>query len=74
MNDDLFANLPPVKSPRLLWMEKHGITVTTRASGHDQTWWASRDDGKAILAVSKHSEQDALVMLARKLNLKLWNE
>jgi len=75
MNDDLFANLPPTKSPRLLWMEKHGITVESTVSSVGKKWLATSDPGNfAKSFVSHESEMDAIVGLALKLSLKLWNE
>lgn len=71
MNDDLFANLPPMKSPRLLWMEKHGITVDHKTSTLRESWTAKMG---LVATVSYSAELDALAELARKLNLKLWNE
>lgn len=68
---DLFANLPPTKSPRLLWMEKHGITVESRASSLGQVFVATAGTESAK---ATNSELDALAELARKLGIKLWNE
>ena len=72
MNDepDLFANLPPVKSPRLLWMEKHGIRTNILASSTGQRWIAETSGSNAY----GQTERDALIELALKLNLKLWNQ
>ena len=76
MTDDLFANLPEVKSPRLIWMEKHGITTEKRVSSMGQAWIAARNKAGEINQsfISRENEHDAIVGLAIKLNLKLWNQ
>ena len=76
MTDDLFTNLPIVKSPRLLWMDRNDIAVTHAVSSTGQAWLATckRIGYTTQSFMSRESEQDALVGLARKLNLKLWNQ
>lgn len=74
MNDDLFTNLPEVKSPRLLWMEKHGITTRFKVSSEGVTWFAETDEGERMIQAKGATEHDSLVFLAIKLNLKLWNQ
>lgn len=76
MTDDLFANLPPMKSPRLIWMEEHGITTHTAISSIGKGYVAEcTPAGKAIpIRTKADNEHDALVELAIKLNIKLWNQ
>ena len=70
---ELFDDLPESKSPRLLWIERHGVQI----SGPDI------DDEMLAVAVDKRGieqtgygqdEQGALADLARKCGWKLWNE
>ena len=70
MKDDLFAGMPPMKSPRLLWMEKHGIRTNILASSTGQRWIAESNGSNAY----GKDEHEALVELAIKLNIKLWNQ
>jgi len=72
--NDLFANLPPVKSPRLLWMEKHGIATRTGISSEGVRHYAEQTTSERRVTASAQTEIDALVVLARKLNIKLWNQ
>lgn len=73
--DDLFANLPEVKSPRLLWMERHGITIHTAISSIGSGFVAEcKCKSNIPLRTKAATEHDALVEMALKLNLKLWNE
>lgn len=72
MNDDLFADMPPVKSPRLIWMEAHNITTERKASSQGAVWIATANDETESAAAD--CEHDALVKLAIKLGIKLWNE
>ena len=77
MNEDLFANLPPVKSPRLLWMEKHGITTEKRSSSIGQVFVATAQNltrTGTITTKSTSNEHDALVEMAIQLGIKLWNQ
>ena len=75
MNDDLFANLPIVKSPRLNWMERNDITVAHAVTSTGPVWRATCDrPGHAGEFASRDSEIDAIVGLALQLNIKLWNE
>ena len=75
MNDDLFANLPEVKSPRLLWMEKHGITTERKATSQGMVYIATRKGlGYRTIETKAINEHDALVEMAIQLNIKLWNQ
>jgi hypothetical protein len=70
---DFFDNLPETPSPRILWMRKHGLTVTTDVNKDDGDWFtAVKHNGKVI--IEDPSEDRAIVRAAQKLNLKLWNE
>lgn len=77
---DLFT-IEPSLSPRLAWMEKHRIQTKHAGFGpavHTQ-WTAWRNceiydhphDGNAA---EGETEDEAIVALAQKLGLKLWNE
>jgi hypothetical protein len=70
MTDDLFAGMPPMKSPRLLWMEKHGITTERKATSQGPVYTASSGG----ITENADNEHDALVALAIRMNLKLWNQ
>ena len=59
-------DIPESKSPRLVWMEKHGV----KTSYCNDLWQAEH----GITIAFGDSELDALTELAKKLNLKLWNE
>ncbi len=72
MNDDLFANLPEVKSPRLLWMEKHGISTFRQANSQGPVFVAM--NASKLITTRASNEHDALVEMAIKLNIKLWNQ
>lgn len=65
MNDNLF-DIPETKSPRLIWMERHGIK-TQEIKG---SWAATA----SIFSCNGDTENDAIVSLAKKMNIKLWNE
>jgi len=72
MTDSLF-NLPESKSPRLKWQDYHGITcVETDLDLPENRWQAMQATTKTI--VRGPTREDALAEIARKLNLKLWNE
>jgi hypothetical protein len=71
MIEELF-NAPMSKSPRLLWMEVHGVTVA-----HDESKrqpFTAMMAGEPASAGYGETEVDALVDLAVKNNLKLWNQ
>ena len=65
----LFSDLPEELSPRLRWQEKKGIKTMRRADGKyvaykTETRFNNPDE----------TEVDAVIGLAKKLKLKLWNE
>ena len=75
--DDLFANLPEVKSPRLLWMEKHGITTEKRVSSLGAVYVATATSSCGKYNISTKAttnDHDAIVDMAIKLEIKLWNQ
>lgn len=70
-SEDLFTNIPPMKSPRLAWMEKHGITVaTTNAS----TGRIIRARTARTIGPVCSTEDDALCGLAGMMGIRMWNE
>jgi hypothetical protein len=69
MTDELFQ-IPETLSPRLRWMREHDIRIHRDSEEpHEFTAWTLPD-------VSGYgaTEDEALADLARKLNVKLWNE
>lgn len=67
---DLFT-IPESKSPRLLWMERHGITTKE----YNGKWHAiKRLSPKHVRITGGDTEDAALMAMAFKLKLKLWNE
>lgn len=76
---DTLFNLPPSLSPRLLWMQKHGIETEHQPQNPSKPWVASmRKDGwggiNYPLSVQAETEDDALTALAVAANIRLWNE
>lgn len=67
--DSLFNDLPDDPSPRLKWMEKHCIVATKNKAGE---YLAFKSETRHFFNHS--NEIDAIVGLAKKLKLKLWNE
>ena len=69
---DLF-DIPETLSPRLRWMETHGLTITTDVNKDDGDWFtAVKQNGKVVC--EDPSEDRAIVRAAQKLGIKLWNE
>lgn len=80
MSDELFS-VPVSKSPKMRWLERHGVNVT-----HDEAWqygdeddlgnekfpYYASDDGKHFHGGA--TEDDALVEWARARGKRLWNE
>jgi hypothetical protein len=70
-------DIPETKSPRLIWMDRHGIKVIalrTDAKSFNH-WMAYRHEGDFISASAYGpTEDDAITSLAVKLGLRLWNE
>ena len=79
MNQDaeLFGSLPTVKSPRLLWLEKHNVK-TLRSETCDEPWAAWTGELKDAIdrreAFTAMTEDEALVKLAKKNGWRMWNE
>jgi hypothetical protein len=72
MKDTLFDILE-TKSPRLLWMERNHITIKSGYNHDDEEPIYQALHGMEV-AGEGLTEDDAIVNLAKKLNLKLWNE
>jgi len=71
MNEELFS-IPEVKSPRLKWMERHGIQVLHFPDIDTPEPYVATRYGKEI-AKGGNAEW-ACYFAAKKLNLKTWNE
>ena len=65
----LFPDLPEERSPRLKWMLKKNIKTIRREDGK---WVAFKSETR--FNNSDENEVDAVIGLAKKLKLKLWNE
>jgi len=59
-------DIPPTKSPRLKWMDEHGVWVFKYHDRFEATARGFTEKGQ--------TEHDAVVNLAIKMNIKLWNE
>ena len=80
MTDELF-HIDESLSPRLAWMRQHRIQTSEsdlfKLTQHGKPWaaWIS---GKRTKAVAQYTtadtEDEAIIALAKKINLKLWNE
>lgn len=84
---ELFPTAPFVSdSPRLAWMKSHGIVAHDRGAdffgGPAARWiaWSTADREEALAnysafcAPTAATEEDALLLLALGLGLRLWNE
>jgi hypothetical protein len=69
MTDTLFP-LPEQKSPRLLWIEKHGVIMEESS----ERWHAYRMFDGGHYGGTGKTQDDALADWARKNNVRLWNE
>ena len=66
---NLFPDLPEEMSPRLRWMKERNIyTLKTR----DNQWVAYKSETQHNFR--HENEIDAVVGLAKKLKIKLWQE
>lgn len=81
MNEPELFNVPVVKSPRLRWLERNGIS--TRQADHQVSADEEDDFGNRVhqwMATSRlyyrggDTEDDALAALARVMGVLLWNE
>lgn len=81
MNEPELFNVPVVKSPRLKWLEKHGVT-TRRADhvvsadeeddfGHRVHQWTASN---GVHMRGGLTENDALAAWALAQGVKMWNE
>lgn len=73
---DLF-NIPASKSPRLLWLEKHCITVSFVPAdpiAYREFWNAKHISETRLVMAQGDTEDEALVNLAKELGIRLWNE
>lgn len=66
---DLFT-IPESKSPRLLWMERHG--VQTSSDPTNKSYWMAHGSRKGSGFGS--TEEDAIIQYALCAGIKLWNE
>lgn len=84
MTDDLFPELPPVLSPRLKWMQEHGVQ-TRETPEHHLRWEAwigeyPETPDEVITAsvqcriIAADSEKEAIAGIAELNGWKLWNE
>ncbi len=83
MKDELFE-VEEVKSPRLLWIEKHGISTHHAAflADDDLPWsaWFPSNEHSSGLPLDPEAcgygitENEAIIDLAVKKKIKLWNE
>lgn len=65
----LFNDLPEELSPRLKWQEKKGIKTMRRADGKYVAYKTETRFNN-----SDENEVDAVIGLAKKLKLRIWNE
>jgi hypothetical protein len=84
--DDSLFEIPTTLSPRLQWMQKYGILISDggedyEPEGKDEIsgnrlyrYWAKAMFIPRYPESGGDTEDDAIVALAKKLNLKLWNE
>lgn len=66
-------DMPETKSPRLLWMDKHGVWTKHYESPSivKNLSWVATAAGKSA---SGATEDESIVNLAMEMNIKLWNE
>ena len=67
--ESLFADLPEELSPRLKWMKQHSIHVEQSKDG---SWIAYKERTKHFCR--DNDEGHAVIGLAKKLKIKLWNQ
>lgn len=83
---DLFPDLPVVLSPRLKWMQEHGVTTfPAPLNGREgplwEAWYGVRPSGKKEYSsahmqgrlVLATTEEDAIIRLAERNGWPLWN-
>ena len=65
-------DIPETKSPRLKWIDKHGVWVAEiTLTGSITRWWEATAAG---ITTKGATEDEAIVNLAKKMGIKLWNE
>ena len=69
---DLFP-IEETLSPRLIWMRENGI-LTDHLGTHAEAYQAWVNGSPQGATGYGDTEDEAIVALAKKLNLKLWNE
>lgn len=81
MTDELFE-VEESLSPRLAWMQKHKIRTHHAPWVEEAPWsaWHPDNESEEGLPMDPEAcgygmnEDEAIVDLAKKLNIKLWNE
>lgn len=75
MTDNLF-DIPEQLSPRLAWMKKHDIRINKDDNRDDKRIWRAcgEDQDDDTFEGYGSTEDEAIVDIAKKLHLKLWNE
>lgn len=83
---DLFPSLQPSLSPRLAWMQRHGIKTARQNEDEDGNEWfaviCGPDEDPYDAAMSTggqriglgETEDEALTALAKAAGIRLWNE
>lgn len=74
-------DIPESKSPKLLWMEKHGVK-THQSDLSEDPWIAWLASNESVDGLPRNMEKcgygntkdEAITDLAIKNNLKFWNE
>ncbi len=81
MSEELFSNLPAVKSPRLKWIEKHNLIVWRDVDwcpgdedefGFELYPWYARSGGGKRYGAS--TEDAAMIAWAKANSVKSWTE
>lgn len=68
--NELFT-IEPSESPKIKWMKRNHISINKAEEANSQPYFAYHGM-KYICQAS--AEDDCLVLAAKRLNLKLWNE
>lgn len=67
--------IEPSLSPRLKWIREHEIMITKITDcAYDPPKISYRASKQVAIAAEGEGSDDAVINLAKKLNLKLWNE
>jgi hypothetical protein len=75
-------DIPETLSPRLRWIREHKVRTHHAPWCEDEPWsaWTPANESPEGLPMDPEAcgycmtEDEAIVELAKKLNLKLWNE